>query len=342
MIQQEKFGFTGQKEVYLFRMQNNNGDTLSITNYGGIITSWTALDKQGNRKSITAGFHKLESYLPNEPNFGAIIGRYANRIAGAQFTLNDHLYTLSKNEGNNQLHGGHDNFTKVVWHANIDTEKDRLILIHESKDGNEGFPGNLIVRVSFHLSDDNELTIHYKASTDQDTHINLTYHPYFNLSGDFSTDILNHDLTIHAHAYTPVNAEGIPTGLIAPVTGTAYDFTEPKTIGRHRKEVDGYDTNFVLNNDGNTISHAATLADPVTGRTLDVYTDQPGLQLYTSNSLDGTIKTDDGIPLKKYAAVCLETQHFPDTPNHPNFPATLLKPGAAFSSITKYKAGIIK
>lgn len=338
MITQQPFGTIEGKEVLLFSLKNKQGDVLTITNYGGIITSWSAKNKNDISENITIGFDSIEKYLTNDPNFGALIGRYANRISKGKFTIDGTDYQLGLNEGENQLHGGKHNFTKVIWDATTDNET--LVFQHESPDGNEGFPGNLKVKVSFHLSDDNELNSCYEATTDKSTHLNLTTHPYFNLSGDFSNDILQHQLTIKAHAYTPVDNEGIPTGLIAPTTGTAYDFKHPKAIGLHIKEVDGYDNNFVLENESGTVSLVASLLDPSSGRTLEVYTDQPGLQLYTSNGLDGTIVTDKDIPLKKYAAVCLETQHFPDSPNHPNFPSTLLKPGQTFKSITKYKLGI--
>jgi aldose 1-epimerase len=338
MITQQLFGSIDGREIHLFSIKNNQNDTLSITNYGGIITSWTAKDKHGKHENITIGFNALEKYLPNEPDFGALIGRYANRIGKGQFIIDETNYQLGLNEGRNQLHGGAHNFTKVIWNATV--EGDILFLEHESPDGNEGFPGNLKVKVSFHLSDENELTITYQAKTDKATYINLTSHPYFNLTGNFSKEILNHELTIHALAYTPVDSEGIPTGLIAPATGTAYDFTTQKAIGLHIKEVDGYDNNFVLSNESKTVSHAAHLFEPISGRTLDVYTDQPGLQLYTSNGLDGTIIADDGTPLKKYAAVCLETQHFPDSPNQPLFPSTFLEAGQTFETVTKYKFGV--
>jgi aldose 1-epimerase len=337
MITRQPFGTIAGKEVFLFTFKNKKNDTLSITNYGGIITSWTARNKKGKQENITIGFNSLEKYLPNKHNFGALIGRYANRIAGARFKLNDITYHLGKSEGRHQLHGGIHNYSKAVWHAIIDADREQLILLHASRDGDEGFPGNLIVRVIFHLNDENELSIQYHATSDQDTHINLTSHPYFNLGGDFSKPVVYHELTIYGHAYTPVNKEGIPTGIIAPTKGTAYDFTERKKILKHIAEVSGYDRNFVLDSCCCAFGHAATLHDPKSGRTLDVYTDQPGLQLYTANHLDGSILTDDGVPLNRYAALCLETQHFPDTPNQPHFPPTLLKKGIAFKSITKYR-----
>lgn len=341
MIRKESFGWVKGKEVFLYHLSNNKGDVLSISNYGGIITSWTAADRQGQRQNITIGFKSLDRYLPNDPNFGALVGRYANRIARGHFNIDGKGYQLGLNEGRNQLHGGSDNFTKAIWDAVADEDYNTLILTLESPDGNEGYPGNLKVRISFQLSEDNGITIHYEAVTDKATYINLTCHPYFNLSGDLSRTVLDQELLIRAAAFTPVDGEGIPTGELKAVNGTPFDFTTPKAIGTAIEATGGYDHNYVLDHKPGEVALAALLSDPYSGRKLEVYTDQPGLQLYTGNGLTLSIITDDGIPLQPYAAVCLETQHFPDAPNNDNFPSTLLRPGEVFQSTTRYEVGLI-
>ena len=335
--------FSGQP-VFLYTLTNAKGDEVKITNYGGTITSWITRDKEGNKSNIVLGFDSLSGYLTPPPYFGATIGRYGNRIAGAQFTLDGHSYRLAANNGPNHLHGGLKGFDKVVWTADsVDPTNPRLTLQYLSKDGEEGYPGNLSTTVTFTLSDANELTIDYTATTDKATPVNLTNHSYFNLTGDASRTILDHSLQIDADRYTPVDSTLIPTGELAPVKGTPFDFTTPHKIGERIASVPGgYDHNFVLNKGGRDGARVALLSDPLSGRTLAVYTTEPGLQFYSGNFLDGTLTNRDGKKIQQHAALCLETQHFPDSPNQPSFPSTILKPGETYLTTTKYKVSLEK
>jgi aldose 1-epimerase len=345
-IHQTDWGESDDKKVHLFTLVNNNGVQVKITNYGGTITSWVAPDSKGNKSSIVLGFNELAGYLakPSPPYFGATIGRYGNRIADAKFTLDGNTYTLAANNGKNHLHGGEKGFDKVVWEASpLNAGTPSLTLNYTSIDGEEGYPGNLKVSVKFTLSDDNELTIEYNAETDKATPVNLTNHSYFNLTGDITNPIVDHSLMIDADRYTPVDTTLIPTGELAPVKGTPFDFTKPHKIGERIDTVPGgYDHNWVLNKKGADLAMVATLTEPTTGRKLEVYTTEPGLQFYSGNFLDGTIKTSDGKPINKHTAMCLETQHFPDSPNKPAFPNTILKPGEKYHTTTKYKLVVNK
>jgi aldose 1-epimerase len=338
-IQQADWGESDGKKVYLYTLTNTNGAQVKISNYGGTITSWVTADSKGNKSSIVLGFNELKGYLAPPPFFGATVGRYGNRIANAKFTLNGKTYKLAANNGKNSLHGGLKGFDKMVWDAApLADNTPSLTLSYLSKDGEEGYPGNLKVSINFSLSDDNELKIDYNAETDKATPVNLTNHSYFNLTGDPGNTILNHSVMIDADRYTPVDKTLIPTGELKPVKGTPFDFTTAHKVGERIDQVEGgYDHNFVLNKKGTSISKVATVTDSVSGRRLEVYTDQPGIQFYTGNFLDGSIKTDDGTPIPKHGGLCLETQHFPDSPNKPAFPSTILKPGEKYHTTTTYK-----
>jgi aldose 1-epimerase len=340
-IKQTNFGSIDGASADLFTLTNKEGNEVRITNYGGIVTKWISADKNGNRNSVVVGFDELEKYIPNHPHFGAIVGRYANRIAKGSFKLGDETYTLATNNGPNHLHGGYKNFSGKIWTASVDEESNGLVLSYLSKDGEEGYPGNLSVTVTYRFTDDNELEIEYEATTDKPTVVNLTNHCYFNLTGDVRNHVMDNILQINAANYTPVDATAIPTGEIAPVAGTAYDFTTPHAIGDAIDQTPGgYDHNYVLDNPG-ADAVAATITESTSGRKLEVFTDEPGLQFYTGNSLDGRPVTDDGAAINSQSAFCLETQHFPDSPNHPNFPSTRLMPGRIYNTITKYKLSLI-
>jgi aldose 1-epimerase len=343
-IQQADWGETDGKKVFLYTLSNKNGVQVKISNYGGIVTSFVTPTKSGTNSNIVLGFDELSGYLAKPPYFGATVGRYGNRIANGKFTLDGKTYTLATNNGKNALHGGLKGFDKVVWEAApIDSAMPALTLSYLSKDGEEGYPGNLKVVVRFSLSDDNELTIDYNAETDKATPVNLTNHSYWNLTGDVNNTILNHSLKIDADRYTPVDTTLIPTGELKPVQGTPFDFTEAHTVGERINSVPGgYDHNWVLNHKMGSLDLVATLTDSTSGRSLEVYTTEPGIQFYSGNFLDGSIKTSAGTPIQKHAAMCLETQHFPDSPNRPNFPSTILKPGEKYHTTTKYKVVLNK
>ena len=339
-ITETSFGFVNGKPVSLFVFNNKKGNQLKITNYGGIVTSWTSPDKFGNMASVLVGFDHIDPYLQNPPYFGALIGRYGNRIANGRFTLDNKTYTLVTNNGNNHLHGGKIGFDKVIWTPKILNDSS-LQLTYLSKDGEEGYPGNLNVKVVYTLTNNDEMVIEYFASTDKKTPINLTNHNYYNLSGDLGNSILDHQLQISAKAYTPVDAGLIPTGEIKSVFGTPFDFTTPRRIGERIEKVEGgYDHNFVLNKKPADYSLVANLYDPQSGRLMEVFTSEIGLQFYSGNFLDGLFENQDGKKVELYHALCLETQHFPDSPNKPDFPTTILKPGQKYHSVTKYKLSV--
>ena len=338
------WGESDSSKVYLYTLTNSNGTVVTISNYGGTVTSFVIADKNGNRSSVIIGFDSLSGYLAHPPYFGALVGRYGNRIGDAKFTLDGKQYKLAVNNGKNSLHGGLKGFDKVVWTPTVMNDTvPMLMLTYFSKDGEEGYPGNLKVIVHYTLTNDDELKIEYSATTDKATPVNLTNHSYFNLTGDVSNTILNHTLMIDADNYTPVDTSLIPTGEIKSVKGTPFDFTTAKAIG---KEIDsvkgGYDHNFVLNKKDNALQKVAALSDSVSGRILEVYTTEPGLQFYTGNFLNGTLKNRDGKPINQHAALCMETQHFPDSPNKPNFPSTILQPGQEYHSETVYKVVVNK
>ncbi|MEP6927049.1 MAG: aldose epimerase family protein [Ginsengibacter sp.] len=338
-ITQANWGEVDGKKVYLFTLINNKGTEVKISNYGGTITSFVTADKNNKRSGIVVGFDSLQPYLRQPPYFGALIGRYGNRIGDAKFTLEGTTYHLAVNNGKNHLHGGIKGFDKVVWDgAVMDDSIPSLILTYLSKDGEESYPGNLKVKVQYTLTDEDELKIEYNAETDKSTPVNLTNHSYFNLSGDVSNTILDHTLMIEADHYTPVDTTLIPTGEIKPVKGTPFDFTSSKKIGRDIGSVQGgYDHNWVLNKKDSSLKKVAVLSDSISGRSLEVYTTEPGLQFYTGNFLDGKFTNRDGKLLNLHSALCLETQHFPDSPNKPDFPSTILKPGEKYHSVTVYK-----
>lgn len=337
-IVQESFGEVDNHPVYLFTFTNSKGEQVKITNYGGILSKWISVDKNGNQSSIVVGYDNLENYLAEPPYFGAIIGRFANRIAKGKFQLDGVTYSLAVNNGENHLHGGNKGFDKVVWNAEIiNNHTPSLLLSYLSQDGEEGYPGNLKVTVRYTFTDDNELEIEYDAETDKPTPINLTNHSYFNLTGDVKNPILNHSLMIDADNYTPIDSTSIPTGEIKSVTGTPFDFRNPQRIGERINEVGGYDHNYVLNKKDNSGEPIAILTDDISGRKLEVFTDQPGIQFYSGNYLNGTFKTDDGQAIEKHTALCLETQHFPNSPNEPRFPSVILNPGDKYHTKTKYK-----
>ena len=338
-ISKTEWGKVDGKEVYLFTLSNDKGTEVKISNYGGTVTSFITPDKNDKKSEIIVGFDSLNQYLQKPPYFGALIGRYGNRIANAKFTLDGTTYHLAANDGKNTLHGGLKGFDKVVWDATIPNDSvPSLTLKYLSKDGEEGFPGNLNVTVNYTLTNDNELKIEYNAVTDKPTPVNLTNHTYFNLSGDVNNIILDESLMIDADKYTPVDSTLIPTGKITAVKGTPYDFTSPKKIGQDIGQVKGgYDFNWVLNRKDSSLQKVAVLTDSISGRSLEVYTTQPGLQFYTGNFLDGKFINRDGKPIKQHAALCLETQHFPDSPNEPGFPSTILRPGEKYHSVTVYK-----
>ena len=339
-----KFQGTPVDEVTL---KNSHGVELHAISYGGIITSLKVPDRAGKPGDIVLGLDKPESYWadPPPPFFGAIVGRYGNRIGKGKFTLDGKPYSLATNNGVNHLHGGNKGFDKVLWTITTKDapEGSQAIFSRTSKDGEEGYPGNLQVRVTYTLTEKNELIVDYHATTDKATPVNLTQHSYFNLAGEGSGDILGHQLTIDADRYTPVDDTLIPTGELAPVQGTPFDFRQPTAIGARidqdnpqLKNGKGYDHNWVLTRKGTGLQHAARLTDPKSGRTMDVATTEPGLQFYSGNFLDGTIKGKGGHVYAHRSGLCLETQHFPDSPNKPNFPSTILQPGKAYESRTVF------
>jgi len=342
------FGKTGDgRQVDLYVLTNKNGVEVDITNFGAAVVSLKVPDRHGKTDDVVLGYDDLDGYLHDKSYFGATVGRYANRIAHGKFTLNGTTYTLAKNDGENHLHGGVQGFNKVVWEAKDVSTADAaaLQLNYLSKDGEEGYPGNLSVQVTYTLTNNNELKIDYAATTDKDTVLNLTHHSYFNLAGQGKGDILQHQLLLHASRFTPVDATLIPTGEIRSVKGTPLDFASATAIGSRIGQDDdqlklghGYDHNFVL--DGGTGGApvlAAQVYEPSSGRVMEVWTTQPGIQLYSGNFLNDTIRGKSGSTYQRRAAFCLETQHFPDSPNKPNFPSTILKVGGQFKSSTTYK-----
>lgn len=351
MIEKFPFGKTGAgTPVDQFKLSSSKGVEVSIIPYGGIVTSIRTPDRNGRMADIALGFPSLDGYLGSHPYFGALIGRYGNRIAKGEFKLNGQTYKLAKNNNGNSLHGGEKGFDKVVWNVKDvrnEASEQSLTLTYRSPDGEEGYPGNLDVTVRYSLNESGELKIEYSAVTDKPTVANLTNHTYFNLAGEGEGDILGHLLTVNADRYTPVDSGLIPTGEFAPVEGTPFDFRKPTAIGA-RIEADhpqlkaggGYDHNYVLNRTGEGMSLAARVAEPGSGRTLEVETTEPGVQFYCGNFLDGTLKGKSGRVYGKRSGFCLETQHYPDSPNQPSFPSTTLEPGRELKSVTVYRFGV--
>lgn len=336
--------------VDLLTISTSSGMTMRVMTYGGIILSLTTPDRHGVLGDIVLGYDSLAEYEAESPYFGAIIGRYGNRIARGQFALDGTKYQLSVNNGPNHLHGGVRGFDKVVWDAITFTHDDRagVIFTHQSPDGTEGYPGTLDVQVSYTLTNAGALRIEYDAMTDRPTPVNLTHHSYFNLAGA-TRDIFTHELTVYADAYTPVNQALIPTGEIRSVHGTPFDFRQPTPMGARIQQADeqlvyagGYDHNFVLTQSSAPGLHrAATVREPESGRTIDVSTTEPGMQFYSGNFLDGTLRGKGGQVYAHRFGFCLETQHFPDSPNHSAFPSTTLRPGERYHSETVYQFGVV-
>jgi len=344
-IDKQSFGKTDDgKEVFLYTLKNAHGMEVVISTYGGDVMSIKVPDKNGKIADVVLAFDKVSDYEKPGPYFGALVGRYANRIAKGTFSLDGKEYHIPLNDGPNALHGGPKGFDKRVWDANesSDAAGQHLHLHYLSKDGEEGFPGNLNVDVTYTLTDKNELEIHYVATTDKDTVLNLSNHTYFNLKGQGQGNILDHKIMINADKYTPVDATLIPTGELPAVAGTPFDFRKLTTIGAHinddneqLKIAHGYDHNWVLNDPGK-MREVVKVVEPTTGRVLEVITDQPGVQFYTGNFLNGSAK-GKGSVYNQRDGFCLETQHFPDSPNHPKFPTTELKAGQKFHSTTIFR-----
>jgi aldose 1-epimerase len=343
-VMKENWGKVDNKEVFLYTLKNKNGIVVKISNYGGIITSILVPDKKGRMGDIVLGYDSLKGYLTATPYFGAIVGRYANRIAKGKFKLGGKVYKLAVNNGKNSLHGGLKGFDKVVWDAVefSDSTGAGLVLNYRSRDGEEGYPGNLVIMVTYLLTPSDALKLTIEAKTDKLTPVNLCNHTYFNLA-EAGTDILGHKLKINAERYTVVNDELIPTGELRPVKETPMDFTDFHTIGERIAQVQGgYDHNYVLVKKEKELSLAAVIEEPVSGREVSVLTTQPGVQFYSGNFLDGSIKGKGGKVYKQHFGMCLETQHFPDSPNQPKFPKTILKPGEKFREVTVFKFGVVR
>jgi len=344
-VRKQSFGKTaGGTPVDFYTLTNANGLIAKITNYGCIVTELHVPDRNGKLADVELGFDNLESYLKGHPFFGALAGRYANRIGKARFTLDGREYTLAANNGPNSLHGGKVGFDKAVWKAEEVSFSDgpAVRFTHRSPDGDEGYPGHLDVTITYTLTNQNELRIDYYATTDKPTHVNLTNHSYWNLAGHDSGDIRGHELTLNADRYTPTDTTLIPTGELRSVKGTGLDFTQPHLIGERIENFPpetgvGYDHNFVINGGGKSLALAATAYERKSGRVMEVLTTEPGVQLYTANHMNGSTKGKGGAPYRKYQGFALETQHFPDSPNKPDFPSTVLRPGGIYRTTTIYR-----
>ena len=333
------YGMIGSDSVFQYTLTNKNGMVVKIINYGGTVTDILAPDKNGKMGNVILAYESLDGFLQTgNPYFGCLVGRYANRIANAKFKLDGKEYTLAPNNNGNTLHGGNKGFDKVIWTVKAFTDTS-LLLSYLSKDGEEGYPGNLSSDVMYSLGDDNSLKMDYVAVTDKPTAVNLTNHCYFNLSAGTDSTILDHELMLNASKFTPVNDKLIPSGKIEDVKGTPMDFTVAKKIGRDIAQVPGgYDHNWVLNKSNNNLDMIGSLYHAPSGRYLEVLTTEPGIQFYSGNFLDGTLKnTRGGVKYIKHAGLCLETQHFPDSPNQPSFPNTILRPGETYHQTTVYK-----
>ena len=334
--------------IKLYTIKNSSGMTVKITNYGAIITSIVVPDRKGKMADVALGYNRVEDYMNavDKPYFGAIVGRYGNRIAKGSFSIGDETYTLAVNNGENHLHGGVIGFDKVVWDATLvgGDGYDGVEMSYTAKDGEEGYPGNLSVKVTYKVTNNNEIIVDYFAATDKATPVNLTQHTYFNLKGEGSGDILGHELMLNAKKFTPVDQGLIPTGELRDVAGTPFDFTTAKPIGRDIGQENeqltfggGYDHNWVLDKGDDGMTLAARVHEPTTGRTLEIRTMEPGIQFYCGNFLDGRLKGKAGKPYVHRGGFCLETQHYPDSPNQDNFPSTILKPGDEYKTTTVFK-----
>ena len=343
-IQKLPFGRTAEgRELELYVLTNQRGMCVKIMTYGGIITELHVPDRQGKLGDVVLGFDNPVPYLKGHPYFGCIAGRVANRIAKATFTLDGQKYSLAVNNGPNALHGGIKGFDKVIWHAAASESKDSLTvkMTYASADGEEGYPGKLTASVAYTLTDENELVMEYQAESDKATPINLTNHSYFNLAGAEKGDILRHQLMLNSAYYTPVDADLIPTGEILKVTGTPLDFLQPRAIGDRIEKLKpnpgGYDHNFVLNGIDGENKQAAEVYEPTTGRVMQVFTTEPGIQLYTGNFLQGDIKGKNDVVYGRHSGLCLETQHYPDSIHHPHFPNSILRPGRIYRQTTRFQ-----
>ena len=345
-ITKAPFGTADGQSVDLYTLRNVHGVEAKITNYGGILVSLKVPDRNGKFDDVVLGFNDLDTYLKGHPYFGALIGRYGNRIAKGRFTLNGVEYKLAVNNGENTLHGGIKGFDKVVWTGKEMKTKGgpAVVLTYLSKDGEEGYPGNLNVRVVYTLTNNNELKIDYSATTDKDTVTNLTHHSYFNLAGEGNGDILSHRVTINANRFVPTDAGSIPTGELRKVAGTPFDFLTAHAIGERINQDEeqiklgnGYDHTWIINGRPGTLRLAATAYESTSGRTMQVWTTEPGMQFYTGNFLDGTLTGKSGKIYQRRFGFCFETQHYPDSPNQPSFPTTTLRKGATYKSTTIYR-----
>lgn len=341
-ITKEPFGTVNGNQIHIYTLTNNNGIIAKIINYGAILYSLEVPDRDGKVEDITLGYSTLQEYATTRKYFGATIGRYGNRIANGEFELDGQSYNLTRNNNGNHLHGGEKGFNEVIWEAEKveDSEKVGVRLTYLSEDGEEGYPGNLEVTVTYTLTNDDELKIDYEAETDKATPVNLTHHSFWNLSGNVKDNILDHKLMLNANYYLPVDTGLIPTGEILKVEGTPMNFTQPTTIGcRIWQVTGGYDHCYVLNrsNDEDKLALAARVYEPESGRVMEIHTTEPGIQFYSGNFFDGSIKGKKGKVYNKHDAFCLETQHFPDSPNRHYFPSTILRPGEIYKHICVHK-----
>jgi aldose 1-epimerase len=340
--------FIGESPISVFTLSNARGLQVRVMEYGATILSIRVPDRRGRIDDVVLGFDSLADYLTSPRYFGAVVGRYGNRIAQGRFVIDGTTYELARNNGPNHLHGGRRGFDKVIWKGQAfqAAEMTGVVLRYTSPAGEEGYPGKLKASVTYTLTPRNELVIDYTATTDAETHVNLTQHSFFNLAGAGVRDVLEHELTLYASRFTPVDSTSIPTGELAPVAGTPFDFLAPHPIGERIAAADpqlrqgnGYNHNFVLDRNGDGMMRAARVREPTTGRTLEVFTTEPGIQFFTGNSLDGTAIGKGGRAYHRHYGFCLETQHFPDTPNRPSFPSTLLRPGQVYKTRTVFRFG---
>lgn len=344
-FEKKEFGKTKDgRTAYLYTVENKNGMKAVFTDYGAILVSLYVPDRDGSVDDVVLGFDNIEDYFVNGPNFGATIGRHANRIGGAKFTLNGKEYTLDKNDGNNNLHGGYDGYHKRLWDAATDDDNNAITFTYESADLDQGFPGNLKVAVTYTLTNDNEIAIEYNGEADEDTVVNLTNHSYFNLLGEGKGTILEHKVWIDSDEFTFADKESIPNGEIRSVKGTPMDFNELKTVARDiNVDYDqlnwgtGFDHNWILKTKRGEVSLVAKLVEDTTGRIMEVYTDLPGMQLYTGNFLDGTLTGKSGEKYVQRSGLCFETQYYPNAINVPSFPQPVLKAGEKYHTVTIYK-----
>jgi aldose 1-epimerase len=346
-IKSEPFGKAPDgTPVELFTLKNLNGVTAQITNYGGIITALNVPDKDGNFEDVVLGFYTLEEYIKKSPHFGCLVGRYGNRIAEGKFTLDGVEYQMAVNNGPNHLHGGVVGFDKKVWTPEMLTEENgsALKLTYLSPDGEENYPGNLNVEAVYRLNDDNELILTFIATTDKKTVLNLTHHSYFNLKGHGNGDILDHEIQFNSAEFVAIDSTSIPLGPLMNVSNTPFNFLQPKPIGQDIEAEDeqirnggGYDHSFVVDGYNEELKLACTVRERTSGRIMEVWTTEPAVQFYTGNFLDGSIKGKDGKVYNKRYGFCLEAQHYPDSPNHPEYPTTVLDPGEVYDQTTIYK-----